>query len=207
MENFLELNAHNFIDSEIDLLCVFKNGKFSYFSPAWINLLGWTQEELLVISLEDLLHPDDLGLSPFTPDSQPTRIENRFVTKNREVKWLKWRTHVDPKNAQEIFAVATDLTELKLKDRALKASQDQALLGTWSYQKDCDKYYWSEKIYDIYEIPYGTPLSYVKEKKFHDHENWKKITEAFFLCLNHGKRTEIEVKLTTQNGQERNCWH
>ena len=43
-----------------DLLGVLKaDGYFERANPAWLNLLGWTEEEVQAQSIFELLHPDD----------------------------------------------------------------------------------------------------------------------------------------------------
>ena len=45
-----------------DLLATISlDGRFTLLNPAWEQLLGWTREELLARSVQELVHPDDLA--------------------------------------------------------------------------------------------------------------------------------------------------
>jgi PAS domain S-box-containing protein len=70
-------------------------GYFETANPAWENVLGWTEEEVVNMSIFDLLHPDDLEHTragfELTQVGQPAlRFVNRYRCKDGRYRWISW---------------------------------------------------------------------------------------------------------------------
>ena len=70
-------------------------GYFETANPAWENVLGWTEEEVVSMSIFDLLHPDDLEHTragfELTQVGQPAlRFANRYRCKDGSYRWISW---------------------------------------------------------------------------------------------------------------------
>ncbi len=209
METNSTSQIHHFFDPETDLIATFKNEKLTSLSPAWERLLGWSLDEISKMNLDDLIHPDDLEIThkeieKIERDGKTNGFVNRYVSKDREIKWIKWRCFRNPLNSSEIISVGADLTELYLKNHDHKISQQEAKIGNWSFGKVSRKFSWSEQICDIYETPIDTNFVKVLKAHFHDEINWNKMSNAFTLCLEKGETQYEEVQLTTPN--KRNKW-
>src|SRR5678815_1083011 len=60
--NKLTEERDRFFALSIDMLCIVRlDGRFQRVNPAFQEVLGFSEEELLVLSIFDLLHPDDLA--------------------------------------------------------------------------------------------------------------------------------------------------
>ncbi|MCK0530976.1 hybrid sensor histidine kinase/response regulator [Sphingobium agri] len=100
-------------------------GKWLSASPAWTDILGWSQEELIGRTSEWMEHPDD---SARTREEVQTlqqgvltiRFENRFRTKDGEYRSFSW-TAV-PDNGL-VYCVARDVTEQRAHARALAETE------------------------------------------------------------------------------------
>jgi PAS domain S-box-containing protein len=67
------------------------------------HVLGWTEEEVLSMSIFDLLHPDDLEHTragfELTQVGQPAlRFANRYRCKNGSYRWISWDLRAGDKN-------------------------------------------------------------------------------------------------------------
>lgn len=213
MENSIKHHAHLFFDPENDLISTFKNGSFLTLSPAWSKHLGWTVEEIANLKMEELIHPDDLQKTirevEITKSSgQSVGFVNRYITKNRDIKWFKWRCFVNPENETEIMSVGVDLTELYQKDHAHRVSQDMAQIGNWTFTKASKEFKWSQQICEIYETAFDTNFPKVMKANFHDEMNWEKMASAFTNCLEKDLSVNEEVELTTPSGKKKwiSCW-
>ncbi len=114
------------------------DGKWLSASPAWTEILGWSQEELIGRTSEWMEHPDDTArtreeVQTLQHGVLTIRFENRFRTKNGDYRWFSW-TAV-PDNGL-VYCVARDITEprahahaLAETEAALRQAQKMETLG------------------------------------------------------------------------------
>jgi PAS domain S-box-containing protein len=101
-------------------------GELVSVNPAWTRLLGWSEGELLHMSLGDLCHPDDLQRSLAArarlAEGVTVRLESRF--RHRDGSWRS----IDWTMATEqgfVYAVGRDVTVEKAALEALRDSERQ----------------------------------------------------------------------------------
>lgn len=71
------------------------DGYFLSVNPAWSNLLGWTEDEIKSLHVNDLRHPDDAEAAiaargQLARGVQNVRIENRFRHRDGTWRWIAW---------------------------------------------------------------------------------------------------------------------
>jgi PAS domain S-box-containing protein len=103
------------------------DGYFKKLSPAWEQLLGWSNDELSAKPFLDFLHPDDTAatkeiLSFITEGNDLHNFENRYRCKDGTYRWLLWSSATDVKN-QQMYASAIDITERKKSEEELLRSK------------------------------------------------------------------------------------
>jgi PAS domain S-box-containing protein len=109
----------------IDMLCVVGfDGYFKRVSPSFVNILGWSESELLSKPMFVFIHPDDCEETRLTAKSheegkQAVRFENRYQCKDGSYRWVSWNSHpiVEEKL---VIGVARDITEQKLMEDAVR---------------------------------------------------------------------------------------
>ena len=96
-------------------------------NPAWMDVLGWSEEELVGTSFRDLVHPAD------APDAEPEverlsaegrttmKFENRYRNKAGAWIWLSWAV---TSHDGLFHAVARDITVEKANTAKLLAAED-----------------------------------------------------------------------------------
>ncbi|WP_432331939.1 PAS domain-containing protein [Agrobacterium rosae] len=104
-------------------------GEMSAVNPAWTAVLGWTEHELLTNPYADIIHPDDVprttaALSKMAVTGQPTRFENRILTKTGVWTPIDWTVSPEADNVNFI-AVGRDLSEYKAREAELADAQEQ----------------------------------------------------------------------------------
>ncbi|QEH38459.1 Sensor histidine kinase TmoS [Aquisphaera giovannonii] len=111
-----------------DLLVVAgADGHFKRVSPACERTLGWTPAEMTARPWADFLHPDDRA-GTVDLDERVKRgrevlsFENRYRHKDGSYRWLNWRARPYPDEGL-IYAGATDITERKLAEEAVRQSE------------------------------------------------------------------------------------
>jgi len=114
-----------FFALSIDMLCIVHlDGRFQRVNPAFHQVLGFSEEELLAMSIFQLLHPDDLGETLKEYDGlaagEPvTFMENRLRTKDEAYKWVAWSYFPVPEDGLA-FGVGRDMTELRQVHEVLR---------------------------------------------------------------------------------------
>ena len=114
------------LSTDVMLVAQF-DGTIGAVNPAWTNLLGWSERELLGRSFLDLVHPDDHASTAAAAGalSQGTtigRFENRYRAKDGHYRWLSW-TAVP--GADLIHAVGRDVTADRYRQAELEEAQEQ----------------------------------------------------------------------------------
>jgi PAS domain S-box-containing protein len=97
------------------------NGVWLSASPAWTDILGWSEEELIGRTSKWMEHPDDAahtqGKIEALKNGAPTlRFENRFRAKSGEYRTFSWTAVPDN---DLIYCVARDVTEQRAHAKAL----------------------------------------------------------------------------------------
>jgi PAS domain S-box-containing protein len=103
-------------------------GMMSAVSPAWTQVLGWTEGELLSRGYATFMHPDDMpptleAIARMAETHQPTRFENRIATSGGEWKSIEWTVAPEP-DGFNFIAVGRDVSEAKDREAELEEAQE-----------------------------------------------------------------------------------
>lgn len=110
-----------------DLLGVSKpDGYFTSVSPAWTDLLGWSEDELLRMHVTELRHPDDAAetdarRAELAAGVTTARVDNRFRHKDGSWRWLSWMLSTDESGL--IYVIGRDITAQKAAIEARNESE------------------------------------------------------------------------------------
>jgi len=104
------------------------SGMMSAVSPAWTQILGWSENELLTRGYASFMHPEDMpstleAISGMADTRQPTRFENRIATKDGAWKHIEWTVAPEP-DGINFVAVGRDLSDAKARIAELEAAQE-----------------------------------------------------------------------------------
>jgi PAS domain S-box-containing protein len=103
------------------------DGYFTSVNPAWITLLGWSEDEIKRMHVSELRHPDDAvhsmaGRRRLAEGIPTVRMENRFRHKDGSWRWLAWTLTVEN---GAIYLIGRHVTAEKLAAEALRESERQ----------------------------------------------------------------------------------
>ena len=103
-------------------------GMMSAVSPAWTQILGWSETDLLARGYATFMHPDDraptlAAIARMAETRQPSRFENRIATMDGGWKHIEWTVAPEPDGANFI-AVGRDLSLTKARESELEAAQE-----------------------------------------------------------------------------------
>ncbi|MFD2516361.1 PAS domain-containing sensor histidine kinase [Salinimicrobium flavum] len=116
--NVEPFNIEPFFESSSDFLCIAGyDGYFRRVNPAFLKLLGYTQEELFSRPISDNIYPGDKSITSSYRDHLKRDVpllnfENRYLTKSGEIVWLTWTSIPEP-SLNLIYAIAKNITHIK----------------------------------------------------------------------------------------------
>jgi PAS domain S-box-containing protein len=116
--NKITQERDRFFALSIDMLCIVHlDGRFQRVNPAFQQVLGFSEEELLTMSIFDIIHPDDREKTAaryerLSSGEPVTLMENRLRTKDNTYKWVAWSYFPVPEDGLA-FGVGRDMTELR----------------------------------------------------------------------------------------------
>lgn len=121
-----------------DGLAIRKDGRYTYLSPSYLKILGYSHDEKMSFSREDLYNL----IHPFDRSATKQFLTNAVAERKTEVLWLYrilhkhghyiWRedhfsfVYDDTGELQETFLVARDVTDRVHKDEELNRKERQA---------------------------------------------------------------------------------
>jgi PAS domain S-box-containing protein len=102
-------------------------GHFLSVNPAWERTLGWTEEEIKALHVDQLRHPDDAVHSwakhrELERGVPTVRMENRFRHKDGSWRWIAWTLTVDK---GLIYLAGRHVTSEKESAAALERAHQQ----------------------------------------------------------------------------------
>jgi PAS domain S-box-containing protein len=112
-----------------DMVCIAgKDGIFKKINPMFTTVLGWDETTLLKTPYFDFIHPSDLEaarkeLFKLTNGINTSNFVLKFKTSTNTYKHLQWACTAEPITGN-IFAIARDVSEEKLKEEKLKISEN-----------------------------------------------------------------------------------
>jgi PAS domain S-box-containing protein len=128
--NKLTEERDRFFALSMDLLCVVHlDSSFQRVNPAFQELLGFSEEELLAMSVFELVHPDDLAATMSEYEKlttgEPVRfMENRLRCKDGTYRWVAWSYFPVPEDGLA-FGVGRDTTEVRRMHEVLRLRAEE----------------------------------------------------------------------------------
>jgi PAS domain S-box-containing protein len=128
--NRLTEERDRFFTLSMDMLCIVDlNGHFQRVNPAFEKILGFSDDELLTMSVFDLVHPDDrvtteAGYEQLSVGEPINWMENRLRCKDGTYKWFAWSYYPVPED-NLAFGVGRDMTELRQIHEVLRLRAEE----------------------------------------------------------------------------------
>ncbi|MGH9320592.1 MAG: response regulator [Vicinamibacteria bacterium] len=120
-----EEERDRFFTLSLDLFCIAnREGYFVRVNPAWREILGWSEEELLARPFIELLHPEEREATVsearrLFAGGETVSFENRYRGKDGIYRWLHWSARADLERGF-IYAAGRDVSGRKRRERELR---------------------------------------------------------------------------------------
>lgn len=112
------MDVSRFFDISPDAMCIAGfDGYFKKINNGFIDMMGYSEEELYSRKISEFIHPDDRGITSQHRDliiqGKPlVYFENRYITKSGEIVWLTW-TSIPYPEQELVYAIAKNITHRK----------------------------------------------------------------------------------------------
>lgn len=116
-------------------------GKFLKVNPAWTQVLGYSEEEMLTTPFYNFMRPEDVQRTNdevnrlAAAGAKTFNFKNRYRTKSGAYRWLSWSSQTDPDSGL-LYCVARDITvdfelaEAEKKNLTLRKEKEVAEAST-----------------------------------------------------------------------------
>ena len=128
--NKLTEERDRFFALSMDMLTIVHlDGRFQRVNPAFQQVLGFSEEELLSMSLFELVHPDDraktMNAYELLKGGEPVKfMENRLLARDQTYRWVAWSYFPVPEEGLA-FGVGRDQTELHQMQEVIRLRADE----------------------------------------------------------------------------------
>ncbi len=207
-----------FASSPIGMALAAPNGRWLDVNPALCQIVGYSAEELLTKTFQDITHPDDLETDlayvrqMLAGEILTYQMEKRYLHKQGQVIWILLRVRLVRDNAGEpLYFVSQiqDISERKQAEQALRESEeryrrivDTANEGIWSVDADLRTTFVNNAFARMLGYPpeemLGTPAQQFTFPE--DLEEFRKHMNA----RRRGVEEQYERRLRRKDGCE--CW-
>lgn len=114
-----------FFELSQDYLCIAGyDGYFKDVNPAFVDMIGYSKEELLSLPINELIFDSDKKRTEEFRKNLKKGIpllnfENRYIKKSGEMIWLTW-TSMPVESEQLVYAIAKNITHIKKQEEDRK---------------------------------------------------------------------------------------
>ena len=196
------------------MICVadIHTATFLKVNPAFTEILGFSERELLEKPFLEFIHPEDVDITrnvieqTLQTGAKVINFSNRYCCRDGSYRWLNWVSHPIPEKGMT-YAVARDITELKENENALKESKAlldatgrMARVGGWELDARTLEVTWTDETYRIHEIPLDRKPPLREAIDFFHPEDRPVLERAIERALEHGEPYDLEIRFITARG-------
>jgi len=183
---------------------------------AFCEFLGYTEAELLSLSLENLMHPDDAQgarrqlAALLAGEKDSFRREIRYLHRRGDVAWGDFScTLARDLDGQPLFFITQvqDITERKRAEQGLRDTQAMlhlaaqvGRLGAWAWDVGAETLQWSQEACAIFEVKPGFGPTPAQAMRFIAPPYRASIGATLKACLRGGSPFDIEAQIVTAKG-------
>jgi len=200
------------------------NGRFSDVNPAFCNMLGYTADELLEMTFQEITHPDDLAISTeqdeklLSGEVQTYSLHKRYLRKNGEPVHVRVQVGL-AKNADGspayFVAEVEDMTEVM---RATKAMEESNAKLTTILDNITDGVYLFRVYpnrdfqYEFFSPSCSSIFGFTGEEMMRDKSLWmnnvheedrKQVIESAYAKIFEGQQVALEYRFHHKDGHLR----
>jgi len=196
---------------------------FLQVNDRFCRITGYSREELLTMTVQDITHPDDQEADQdhfrqlTSGETSPYTEEKRYIRKDGQVVWVSVSgTIIRDTHGKAVLGVGViqDITEhknaeqaLRFSERRFKFTMEAAELGVWDLNLS-DRSMWRSQRYDQI-FGHAEPLPTWNYETFLEHvlpEDREAVDQNFQKALTESQEWNIECRIRCADGAIRWIW-
>lgn len=194
-----------------DIICIL--GLDEYFktvNPAFCDLLGYSEKELLSKKFYEFIYPGDRKptLNAFKSEKDFSKVypfENRYVTKSGEILNIAWRSTMRM-DGKHLLAIGRDITEELKLQQLLHRTNLLSKIVSWEINLKTHSIYVSDVIHEVFgytqeDFKLSTIEALVEVYKEGEHR--KRALFYINRAIQTGENWDEEFIILLPNGTER----
>lgn len=188
-----------------DIICIAgTDGYFKKVNPAFYEMLGYEEDELLNTPYLELVHPDDREKTwqeeKNLLEGKPTLLfEHRFLTKSGNYVWISWTANL-MQEENLIFAAGKNITEGKQLQQLLDKASNLAQIGGWEIDLLKGSLFWSGMTRKIHEVDQDFVPDIETAIHFYKKEYRQLIRQAVEEAMSAGTTFDLELQIVSALG-------
>jgi len=177
------------------------------------DIVGYSRDELMHLTFQDITHPDDLELDLshvnelLAGDIEHYSMEKRYIRKSGETIWINLTASLvrQADGSPDYFiSVVEDINQRKQAELLVEKTGKMAHVGGWELDIETMTMLWTEEVHRIHEVPmdYTPPLA--DAINFYAPEDRPVIQQVVQRAIDDGTPYDVEVRFITAKGK--NLW-
>ncbi|MBI3803719.1 MAG: PAS domain S-box protein [Nitrospirae bacterium] len=195
------------------------DGSYVDLNERLAAIMGYTKEELLGRTFQDITHPEDLTPNLELKEHLLTgkishyKMEKRYVRKSGQIVWadLTVSPIFDLSGKQKyLVAVVDDITrrkeaeeKLRRNEAQLAKAQEIARLGSWSLDLQSRSIQWSDALYQIYGLSPKSELTYEAVMQYSHPADRERVNEILSTSARDGRPFSFDYRIIRPDGAVR----
>lgn len=205
----LEHQLTSIFNASPDIICIGRlDGYFAKINPAAVDLLEYSEEELMATPYYEFIHPEDrinykAEFESLMHSKQTTYIEIRLISKSGKSIWFSWSS-IFSQDEGLIYAIAKNISKQKELQELLENATKLSKIGGWEVDLINQKIVWSSMTKDIHELE-GDDVPHTIEEGVHFyHQAYREqISKILDESIKNGTPFQFEFPLITAKGNEK----
>ena len=207
-----------FESSAIGMAIISPEGHWVQVNKSLTEIVGYSEQELLKLTFQDITHPDDLeadlGLVKQMLDKEidTYQMEKRYFHKNGSIVWillsvsLVWSASGEPLHFVSQIENITERKEAEQEAREaverLKMATQAAKMGVWQFDIASNNLIWNDEMFELYGLDKDHFSADYASWSNHLHPDDKSFAEdSLRLAIEEGVDFNLEFRICTAEGQ------
>lgn len=194
-----------------DIICILGlDGYFKTVNPAFCELLGYSEDELLSKKFYEFIYYEDRSSTKqaFEKDKKYLSVysfENRYTTKTGKILSIAWRSTIRM-DGRHLLAIGRDITEERKLEQLLRKTSLMSKIVSWEINLQSQNIFVSDTVRDVFGYSQNDFKLSTLDKLVEIYQEGEHRDRAFFYidrAIKTGQPWDEEFIIILPNGTER----
>jgi PAS domain S-box-containing protein len=192
------------------------DGRWLRVNQALCDIVGYSREELLDKTFQEITHPDDLAADleytrrVLAGDIQTYSMEKRYYRKDGVMIWINLTVALARESSGEpeyFISVVEEITkrkqaeeDLRLHKAILEETGRIASVGGWNFDAITGVGFWTDEVARIHDLDPALPISKETGIQYYTGESRAKIEAAVKNVVEQGIPYDLELEILSAKG-------